>query len=402
MQGLISREKENMNPILRRLMLQAGWRSEEPAVVFESDDWGLIRHDCGSLVEKYGPPIDWAREETEKEEDLDALFRCLSAEKDAHGRPACFTANFVMANPDPDAMRQENYRAYHDRSIREQLPPALLETYREGIRSKVFYPQYHGRYSASPEAWLRDLRTGADGARFFLDAGFGPALTFVKGSIWRYHSEYLDWESGRQPAAAEIEDFMRKPLEDFEVLFGYRPESTIAPHYIFTGEAEKAWKKAGIRFVQGAGYRPMRKSGGGQKISGHFLGEPSSEGLTLLIRTVKFDPRPARPQHHWKNALAQCEACFRAGLPAVIDTHRINYTGRFREEGISQLACLLEGLRPFRPNYMTTPELGSAIVQDGGFRDVFSGSARTLRPKAEAGKKLAQAAVHLWRKACPQ
>ncbi len=373
------------------------WKCKEPVVLFESDDWGLERRVCAGELAAQGAAGEWAYEETETCKDLEALYECLGQERDASGRPACLTANFIMANPDAVKMRQNGYAAYEDCLLSRCLDPALLEGYREGMRRGVFYPQYHGRYHFSPEALMRDLGSNGTAARTLFENGFPAAMSFIKGQGWRYHSEYLDWASGREKSAGETTGFMKGPLEDFKKIFGFFSYSTIPPHYIFTRETERAWKNAGIRYVQGTGYRLIRKKDGTAGIRSHFLGEKSEEGLFYLVRTVKFDPRPGRPGQHWEQALRQCLACFRAGIPAVIDSHRINYTGSFREEGLGQLRKLLEGLRAAKPLFLTSPELGQAVSGDGKFSDVFSQKDRSLSARKGFLQNASRAAAGFWR-----
>ncbi|HSE40557.1 MAG TPA: hypothetical protein VLH08_07290, partial [Acidobacteriota bacterium] len=120
-------------------------RFADQIVVIESDDWGMKRKSCADLVARYGTPGAWANEEAETQSDLKELFEVLSAFRDQSERPACMTANFVIANPDYDAMEKSAFTKYFDRFIDETAPKEILDAYREGIKRCVFYPQYHGR-----------------------------------------------------------------------------------------------------------------------------------------------------------------------------------------------------------------------------------------------------------------
>ena len=64
----------------------------------------------------------------------------------------------------------------------------------------------------------------------------------------------------KPPPQENIYDSMKEDLDIFEKLFGYRSLSVIPPHYIFTPDVEKVWRRLGIRYIQGAGYRLIRKS----------------------------------------------------------------------------------------------------------------------------------------------
>lgn len=173
--------------------------------------------------------------------------------------------------------------------------------------------------------------------------------------------------------------FDETSLDIFEKLFGFRSLSVIPPHYIFTADVEKAWRRLGIRYVQGAGYRLIRKTNGAKQTKSHYLGEISPQDLIYSIHTVKFDPRPSRPQHHWQSALEQIETAFERGVPAIVDTHRINYTGKFREEGIRQLNALLQACQKYKPLFLNSVELGDAVNRNGEYTDTFDQKVYQLR-----------------------
>ena len=354
-------------------------RFAEPILVFESDDWGMERKPAANLIQKFAEPGEWADEQTESIEDLQSLFETLTKYRDANGRPACFTANFIMANPDFDRIEKDTFQHYYDVTLDTSLSGAMHKQYLSGIHQKCFSPQYHGRKHFWAETWLKDLRENVRGSRELFDERCHGGLSLLKGEGWRYHSEYVDWRSGNMPEEEKIYDSLKEDLDIFEKLFGYRSLSVIPPHYIFTPEVEKVWRKLGIRYIQGAGYRLIRKTNGSKQTKSHYLGEISPQDLVYSIRTVKFDPRPSRPEHHWQSALEQIETSFGRGVPAVVDTHRINYTGKFREEGIRQLDALLQACQKYKPLFLNSVELGDAVSKNGQYMDVFDHRVHSLR-----------------------
>lgn len=371
--------------ILIRLRWQAHWRCEEPVVAFESDDWGLKRNSQETLLSKFGTPSEKAEEETEKSEDLEKLYGLLESFKDKSGRPACFTANFIMASPDFEAIKTGQFKQYYDLFLDETMPAQLLEKYKEGIKRKVFFPQYHGRYHFWPRAWLRDLQQGNQGALELFNARCNAGLSLLKGNLWRYHSEYLDWNVGYYSKTEEILPYLKEALEVFKRIFGYQPLSTIPPHYIYSKEAALAWRALGIKYIQGMNYSILRKARNNQPvIRQHYLGELLSDGLFCLARTVKFEPRPERTKQGLKAALGQISVLLENRIPVIIDTHRINYTGRYRDEALRQLGELLNFLKEQNPVFITSAELGQAIGNCGKFRDVFTGNERSLKPISKA------------------
>ncbi len=361
-----------------RLRWHAHWRCVEPIVVVESDDWGLERRPCGDLLRQFGEPKVWADESSATPDDLARLTSILTAHCDAWGRPVCFTANFVVANPDFESIEADRFRNYHESPIGND--DAILEAWREAARLRVFFPQYHGRSHFWPEAWLEDLRDGENVARELFAARHYGGLLFLKGQGWRHHSEYLHWKTGAERSPAELASWLRDGIAIFEKVFGFPPLSSIAPHYVLPVSATRAWRDNGIRFAQGAGQRILRRHDSRRRTLSHVLGERSANELVFLCRTVKFEPGRAHAPWGTATALEQVRSCFRHHVPAVVDSHRINYTGQFRDPGLAGLARLLESIAPLKPLFLTTTELGEAIANGGRFHDSFNGAERRLTP----------------------
>jgi hypothetical protein len=175
---------------------------------------------------------------------------------------------------------------------------------------------------------------------------------------------------------------LKHSLDVLERLFGRRPSSTIAPHYIFSPRTEKAWRKAGLRFIQGGNYQVLRGDdrGHGNFWVSHAMGEKSPSGLRYLRRSVRFEPRPERRHQGIAAALPGIRLCFEQNIPAVLDTHRVNYTGQYREGGLRALNELLDALKPLRPRFLTTSEIGEAIEHGGRYRDIVTREERSLTP----------------------
>jgi hypothetical protein len=376
---------------LRRLLFLAQWRCVEPVVVFESDDWGLARYPSSGLLSTLGTPGEWADEQTETPDDLAALYDVLGRYSDSNGRPACFTANFVMANPNFEAISASKFQAYYETAIAEQ--EHLKAAWREGVERRVLFPQYHARAHFWPQGWLRDLQEDTPGARFLFEQRCNGGLALLKGQSWRYHSEYLEWRTATQRLPDAHLDWLKGGLDLFQRLFGMSSRSTVAPHYIVTPETLQFWHTAGLEFVQGLDYRIVRQANGKPRVISHILGEGSPEGLLLLARNVKYDPRPQRSRYGWEQALRQIQASFQDSVPAIVDTHRINYSGQWRKEAIESLDMLLRRLGPYRPHFLTSVELGEAIHNGGHYRDIWNGMQRSLTPLDPPWRKALRAVL---------
>jgi len=375
--------------ILGRLRWAAQWRCKEPVVVFESDDWGMQRGGNLAAFEPYGATKDWTAEKTETPTVLRKLFEVLESQHDRRGRPAVFTANFITANPDFDAIKANNYTRYVDTPISNDQ--ALLLIWREGIQRQVFYPQYHGRSHICVESWLEDLRKDAPGARSLFELRQNGGLALLSNANWRYHSEYVRWRNGKILPAEKLLDWINQGLDYFKEAFGFPSISSIAPHYILPKEVMQVWTKLGIAFVQGGNYHILRNHTSGEQIFlNHVLGEQSSEGLLYLARNVRFEPRLSQKDRGLEQAWRRIERCFQAGVPVVIDTHRINYTGPWQEASREALKRLLARIAGYHPLFLTSVELGLAIQGKGKYSDIWNHGACSLRTRKSIIQKLLQ------------
>ena len=347
-----------MSSVRRRARLWAAFRCEEPVVVLESDDWGLRRRPCTDDVGAWGTPSAWADEHEETTADVERLAEVL----DRHG--AVLTANLIAANPDHAAIEAGGFATYHDRPIDETLPAGVLA----GLRDGPFSLQLHGRAHLDVERWLADLRDDEPGARALFAAGADGGLALVKEHGWRYHSEQVAWSTGEHRRADELVAWLRPAVETITRIAGERPRAAVAPHYVLTDEGEAAWAELGIEFVQAA---ERRLRPGDERTS--YLGQVGPSGLTHLTRNVRFDPRPSRSH----DASAQLRRCVEVGLPAVVDTHRINYTGPWAADALRQLDALLDEADGLGARYLSTPALGDAVRGDGSLTPVH-GLARTV------------------------
>jgi hypothetical protein len=371
----------------RRGRLWAGFRCEEPVVVLESDDWGLRRRPCVEELTPWGTPSAWAEEQEETAADLARLRAVLDGHRDGGGRGAALTMNVIAANPDHAAIEADGFTRYHDRPVDETLGEDVVAELRRGVDAGRFCLQLHGRAHANVDRWLADLRDDAPGARALFAAGVDGGLGLVREHGWRYHSELGDWSAGTVRTTADLVAWLAPAVDTVARLGGARPRSAVAPHYVLSDEAEAAWAELGLEFVQAA---ERRLHPGEPDARTSYLGQQGPAGLVHLTRTVRFDPRPQRDGHHAAEAAARARRCFAVGLPAVVDTHRINFTGPWAESAAEQLDALLAVADEAGARYLTTPELGEAARDGGDFTDAVTGAPRRLHPVGGMARALAR------------
>ena len=149
-----------------------GWRSNKKILVIESDDWGSIRMPSKKAFDNllaYGIPVDKcpynSYDSLETAEDLQAIFETFSSIKDSEGNSLKLTANSILANPDFEKIKANNFEKYYyeDFVSTYQRVNGNTETYeliKQGLDQGVYIPQLHGREHLQVNEWLNILREG--------------------------------------------------------------------------------------------------------------------------------------------------------------------------------------------------------------------------------------------------
>ncbi|MCK5113203.1 MAG: hypothetical protein KAR11_00380 [Phycisphaerae bacterium] len=360
-------------------------RIATPVVVFESDDWHMRGTESPQIIEtlksKGYTPGFWLKDALETPDDLEKLFAVLRKHKDSTGRPPCFTANFIMTNPDFAKIRESNFQTYSVIPQKDDWDKSLVKLYYKGMKERVFYPQLHGYDHMCSGAWLRQLREGNPEFRLLFDLGVRMDPQTALGKPGRSSAEFVDLST--TPSTAVPYETQLKHLADaqaiFKDVFGFRSLSLIAPCYYFDANTLKAANVVGIKYIQ-AGNTQCEKviAKGKYAIHRHYLGQSTGCGDEVyLTRNAHLDPGGPDP-YDADACLQQIEWAFNLKLPAVIDTHRIFYMStndpKMAEHSRGQLDKLLTQIEKRYPNvrYLTTPELGQ-LVTTGSYRDIFTG-----------------------------
>jgi hypothetical protein len=365
----------------RRALLRATWREpyvDEPVVILESDDWGP------------GPP--------DHTEALRRLLQVLAAHRDGVGRPAVLTANMVLSVPDGPAIVAGGFRGYARRELDVDFPE-LFTVMREGRAAGTFFPQLHGREHLNPEALLRRARNGDLSLRRLLE---------IPG--------WSDWESLDSPLQGHFVDGSELPTRPvamdqqrsmvaegvllFARAFGESPASAVAPCYLWNDDTEAAWAAAGVRYIQTAGYRCIGRGMDGAYIqSPRWLhaGSTNRQGQRYLVRNVMYEPADGRD---WEAAWREVRHRFREAQPAVISTHRYNYTRtEIRAQALRGLDELLDRVcrRYPRVRFAASPEWGRWLDR-GELADALTHGTWPTPRSASGPRRIAGFLRRLWRR----
>lgn len=305
---------------------------QRPLVIFQSDDWGLvgIRDQEGfnelrtGGLELGNRPYDFYSLETA--EDLHHLYEVLLDHRDSVGRPPCLGFNFVVANVDFPRVIDSGFTRLHLLPLDEGFPgrwhrPGLLEAYRQGIQKGFIYPALHGLThfcQGSVEKYLRgrDERSAILRKLYAANCPMIPERTPWVSFEYRQGCDgetdgWLDFSSQCQL----IEEGKRL----FERIFGMTPFSACAPGYRANADTLRGWKEAGIRVVQnGPGW--------------DFAPYLDQNSMLHLHRNVPFEPFIDARQYGEERALARTEEMFKAGRPAIICSHSLNYHSTLKNQ----------------------------------------------------------------------
>ena len=345
----------------------------EQLIIIESDDWGAIRtpsKECLTYFEQKGFDIAnsiYKNDALASEDDLQQLFEVLQKYKGADGKRAVITANSIMANPDFEKIKANDYREYFWEPFTDTLKrypnhKNNLEIWKQGMNAEVFHPQFHGREHLSIKRLMKALQSKNED----ILASFDHQTTYSGKADYSFMEAY-DWDSPED--IKEHEAIIADGLKIFEDNFGFKPKSFIAPCYNWDTKLEPFLSTQGIEWIQSlrSQLHPTGTFNEYQSIR-HSFGQRQN-GLRFNIRNCFFEPSML-PQKDWVNScLAQIQAAFLFSKPAVICSHRINFIGfinpKNSERGLKDLDQLLKAIVKKWPEarFITTDQLSDINIK---------------------------------------
>lgn len=373
--------KRNLYSIFSRLLyITNSWKTNKKIIVIESDDWGSIRMSNKENYSKisnkgYNMSLsNYTFDSLENNDDLTALFEILESIKDNKGRKACFTANMVMANPDFEKIKNNNFEKYFYETVDKTLnnydnSDQVRSLWKEGMKNHIFHPQYHAREHIQYWSWLTNLKNGQKEALETFNYNIcGLPRKVSKINCSYYVPIYVD-DNILIKNGLNLGNIICEGLQLFEKEFGFSSKSVIAPNCGWTPTAEYIWKNNNVKFIQGAFLQEYHYQDYVNYIP-HYLGEKSKKSnLTYLVRNCTFEPSKNQNENYWEGTLSQIKMAFKLNTPAIISTHRVNYIGSInesnRERSLNQLKKLLLEIKKRYPEveFMTSVELGDLICQ---------------------------------------
>lgn len=326
------------------------FRTSRHIVVFESDDWGSIRMSnkaaWNALLQK-GYAVDkrpYERFDTlESPQDMEALFEVLRKHTDSQGRHPVITANMLMANPDFDKIRKNNFQEYYYESITDTYnryfgSNQVLDLMKQGHAEGLFMPQSHGREHFNIAEWIKALQRGDEDVMKAFDygmCGIAPKAHPEVGNQFMVALRATDENSQKV-----VDESVKEGLELFNALWGFSSKTFVAPCYAWNGRIEKVLAEHGVQLIQSS---RVSKQVYQQCATYRYAGQHNQYGQTYSIRNCAFEPANAVGNEADK-ALSQIKNAFDAKKIAVFSTHRINYVGGLDENNRTKNLKLLDKL----------------------------------------------------------
>jgi hypothetical protein len=353
-----------------------GWRTNRKIVVIESDDWGSIRMPSLEAFEKLSKQgLDISSGDAKRYNqndtlasaaDLSSLYEILTKYKDINGNHPVFTAVSLVANPDFEKIKANNFEKYYWEPFTETLEKYnkadAFPLWQEGISKRLFIPQFHGREHLNIAPWMRALQNGDK-----------EALLAFNHGLWGYNNKHpfgLMFQAAfdlEQSSDLEIQkDAITSGLILFEELFGYKARFFVPPNGPFNNSLEKNAADGGIQFMSASKIQNEVLGEGKTRKKLHFLGQKNQHGQRYITRNCFFEP--SQPGKDWVNScLNDIDIAFNWKKPAIISSHRVNYIGSLtqsnRDLGNKSLKDLLTKIVARWPDveFMSSSELGDLI-----------------------------------------
>lgn len=360
----------------KNLLNIPGWRTNRKIVVIESDDWGSIRMPSKEVyisLLKHGLKVDECPynkfDSLASEDDLTSLFEVLNSFRDINNRPAVITANSLVANPDFDKIKEENFKKYHSEPFTRTLQkyPRHQKSFllwKDGLDNKVFFPQFHGREHLNVNRWLNYLQKGSKETHLAFEYGLFGISTNITNENRKSFLAALEFDDLNE--LEEQKNMLSEGLSHFANIFNYHSESFIAPNYIWHPAVESALNDNGVKYIQGASTQFMPEITR-NKLIRHHLGQKNKWGQLYLTRNCKFEPSLNREKDWVSSCLKEIEIAFFWNKPAVISSHRLNYIGFIDESNrtmnLKHLENLLKSITQNWPEaeFLTSADLGRII-----------------------------------------
>lgn len=354
-------------------------------VVIESDDWGSERipnNFVRTELEKSGIDVNSnphaKYDSLEKLEDLELLEEIFTEIEQLYGKKVKMTTNFICANPDFEKIRDSGFeeyfyecfrKTYHNRDGNDKVWLKINSLVENGY----FCPQFHGREHINVCRWLDELQSGN---KHFLKAfELGCYAIDVPSNHQHRKNLMAAFEYNGLKEQKFIESSIMDGLEIFKNSFGFPSKTIVPPRYVWHPQLENIFKLNGINHIQTALYQKIPSKNRYENAK-HYTGQiNTSTGIMYLTRNAHFEPAYGNLNSCVDKTMNMIKWAFRFKTPAIISTHRVNFSGNLdpkqRVIHLKLFKALLINIIHHSPNveFITSVELANLISKNNHVRN---------------------------------
>jgi hypothetical protein len=282
--------------------------------------------------------------------------------------------NCVMGNPAFDEIEKDRFEVFHHQhlfdSYREYHGEDLSGVWRDAAASGMVCPQFHAREHLNSILWMKDLREGHAEVRKAFESRFYGLKTKTSSP---YQKNYLAAYWAESPQEARVmKGIVSDGLRFFRETFGLNSESFVGCNYVWPQSLEAHLATEGVTQIQTQRGRlqPNPEQAGRASVRRHFTGQQNSQGQRYIVRNVHFEPYLDQERDWARAACVEIGNAFKHGRPAVICTHRVNFSSGMdkvhRDRSLVQLDKLLERVRKDWPDivFVSSDTLGRMIERN--------------------------------------
>jgi hypothetical protein len=290
----------------------------------------------------------------------------LSKHKDVDGNSPLFTALSLVANPDFDKIKANNFTKYEyepfPKTLKKYGQADALPMWKEGIDNNLFYPEFHGREHLNVNVWMRALQAGDKPTKLAFDEGLWAIKTETAYNI-NYQAAF---DVQKKSDIEDQKQIISDGLELFEKLHGYKARYIVPPNGAFNNQLLETAAQNGIDFYGASKIQKEPQGKGEYKKVLHWLGKINKFDQTTITRNAFFEPNEIG-MYGVEDCLKSIHYAFKWNKPAVISSHRTNYIGvhdpKNREKGLRELDELLFKILKQWPDvkFITSTKLGEII-----------------------------------------
>jgi hypothetical protein len=300
--------------------------------------------------------------------DLENLFDVLGKVKDKNGNPSVFTSISLVANPDFPRIKESNFQTYFYEPFTDTLErhypnENVFNLWKEGVKSNLFVPQFHGREHLNVQAWMKALR----------ERDRSTVSAFNEG-VWGFFSNnsHIEYQAAFQLSSRDDINIHKGILADglnlFESIHGYRAKYFVPPNGPINNELNETLASNGIEFRSTAKIQHESIDYNKTRKVFNWLGKKDKSGIIYMTRNCFFEP--SQPGKDWiDNCLNDIRIAFNCKKPAIISSHRVNYIGVLnpsnRDGSLRQLKILLNEITKNWSDveFLSSHQLGSIIKE---------------------------------------